>query len=49
MPSHYGHSKDKLKVKKKKKKGNAELAAMTPPFDKVTRGDVIKAAQKRSK
>tara|TARA_R100000773_G_scaffold24133_1_gene21211 strand:- start:783 stop:932 length:150 start_codon:yes stop_codon:yes gene_type:complete len=49
MPSHYGHSKDKLKMKKKKKKGNAELAAMTPPFNKVTRGDVIKAAKKRSK
>ena len=48
MPSHYGHSKDKLKMKKKKK-GNAKLAAMTPPFDKVTRGDVIKAAQKRKK
>lgn len=47
MPSHYGHSKSKLKMKKKK--GNAKLAAMTPPFDKVTRGDVIKAAQKRKK
>ncbi len=46
MPSHYGHSKSKLKMKKKR---NEKLAKMTPPFDKVTRGDVIKAAQKRKK
>ncbi len=46
MPSHYGKPKDKLKMKKKK---NAKLAAMTPPFDKITRGDVIKAAKKRKK
>ena len=46
MPSHYGKAKDKLKMKKKK---NAKLAAMTPPYDEITRGDVIKAAKKRKK
>lgn len=38
------------KPKKKKTTGkNAKLAAMTPPYNKVTRGDVITAAKKKQR
>ena len=35
------------KTKKKLVGRKAKLAAMTPPYNKVTRGDVITAAKKK--
>ena len=47
MPGHYG--KKKPAKKKPMTPGQKRLAAMTPPRDKITRGDVIAGAKKRNK
>ena len=48
MPGHYGKKKP-AKKKKQMTPREKKLAAMTPPRDKITRGDVIAGAKKRNK
>ena len=49
MPEHYGNKKKPAKKKKPMTARQKQLAAMTAPKNKITRGDVIAAAKKKKR